>query len=98
VTKKEIGAAFSSLVPEGTVVKVDKAKKELVIRTDDGEKALQITSNTKGLENAKEGARVVVMFSKKGDQLEATEISASEAGPRTAPQAEREPVPPTTPR
>jgi hypothetical protein len=71
-------------IMEGTVLKMGKT--EIVVQTDKGEKqTLQVASNTKGLENAKEGARVKIEYSQKGDKLVATAISSSEASQPTAP-------------
>lgn len=67
---------------EGTVVKIDKQKNVLVIKTEEGEKSLEITGNTKGLENAIEGAQIKVEYSKQGNKLRASEINPSKSGTR----------------
>lgn len=61
---------------KGTVAKVDKAKNQLVLKTDRGEETLQITSSTKGMEHAKEGAKVTVKFSEKDGSPKVDEIVA----------------------
>jgi hypothetical protein len=74
-------------VMEGTVVK--KGKNEIVVQTEKGERhTLQIASNTKGLENAREGAKIKIAYSKKGNQLVASEISSSggDASEKSAPK------------
>ncbi len=88
--KKKIGATLVALMLaptlvlagqlEGTVVKMDKGKKEIVVKTESGEKKLQISSNTKGLENAKEGAKVMIEYSVKNNQLKARDIAPSKTG------------------
>jgi hypothetical protein len=49
----------------------------LVVKTKQGEKSLEITRDTKGLENAIEGALVKVEYSKKGNKLTANDINTS---------------------
>lgn len=96
---KKISAAFLALmlVPtlalaalmEGTVVKMDKGKNQIVVKTEQGEKTLKIAGNTKGLENAKEGAKVKIQYSEKGDQLVASEIFSGKADQNTAPEGKK---------
>ena len=59
---------------KGTVLKVDSAKNQLVLKTDRGEETLETTKATKGVEHAKEGAKVVVTFSEKDGQPKVSEI------------------------
>lgn len=59
---------------EGTVVKLDRGKNQIVVKTEEGEKTLRIAANTKGLDHAKEGAKVKIQYSQKGGQLVASEI------------------------
>lgn len=80
-----VPALALAVVLEGTIVKVDKAKQLMVVQTEEGQKTLQVTSNTKGLENAQEGAKVTINYRQTGNQLVAGEISASEASPKSAP-------------
>lgn len=93
MTRKMVAALVAlMLVPalalaesvEGTVLKVDAAKREIVVNTKAGEKTVQISTNTEGLENAMEGANVRIEYSKKGDRLIASKIT--EAAARTTPR------------
>ncbi len=63
----------------GTVVKVDKATDQLVVKTQRGEETLLLSSGTKGIGHAKEGAKVIVKFSEKDGQPRVTEIMPQEA-------------------
>jgi len=72
---------FADAELKGTVVKVDKAKNQLVVRTDKGEETLLLGKGTKGMENAKEGAKITIKYSEKDGQPRVTEISSQEGGP-----------------
>jgi len=61
---------------KGTVAKVDKAKNQLVLKTEQGEQTLEITKSTKGLEHAKQGAKVTVKFNEKDGSAKVDEIVA----------------------
>jgi hypothetical protein len=67
--------AFGQAELKGTVVKVDKATDLLVIKTQRGEETLLLSSGTKGVAHAKEGAKVIVKFSEKDGQPRVTEIA-----------------------
>ena len=54
---------------------VSKSEKELKVKVKDGEKTLLIGSKTKGVENAKDGAKVTIKYSEKDGKLSAEEIS-----------------------
>lgn len=54
---------------------VSKDEKTLKVKSKDDEKSLRIGSKTKGLENAKEGAKVTIKYSEKDGELRATEIA-----------------------
>ena len=60
---------------KATVVKSDKAKNQIVVRTDKGEQTLQL-KGVKGSEHAKEGARVMVKINDKDGKV--SEIVPSE--------------------
>ncbi len=60
---------------KGTILKVDKAKKHIVVKTDKGEETLEFNSGTKGMENAKEGSRVKIKYSEKSGDPRASEIN-----------------------
>lgn len=66
---------------EGTVVKIDRNKKEIVVDTNEGQKTVQIENNTEGVEKANEGARVTIQVSGSGDKLKARKIQVSMAEP-----------------
>ena len=61
---------------KGTVAKVDKAKNQLVLKTEQGEQTLEITKSTKGIEHAKQGAKVTVKFNDKYGSAKVDEIAA----------------------
>jgi len=71
---------FADVETKGTVLKVDRAKNELVVKTDRGEETLILSSNTKGVANAKEGAKVIIKFTEKDGQAKVTEILPQERG------------------
>ena len=54
---------------------VSKGEKEIKVKTKEGEKTLRIGSKTKGVENAKEGAKVTIKYTEKDGQLRASEIN-----------------------
>lgn len=60
---------------KGTILKVDKAHNRIVLKTERGEETLETTKTTKGVEHAKEGARVVVIFSEKDGAPKISEIA-----------------------
>jgi hypothetical protein len=65
---------------KGTVVKVDKAKNQLVVKTDKGEQTLLFGSSTKGMDNAQEGKMVTIKFTEKDGRPRVTEIAPQEGG------------------
>ena len=54
---------------------VSKSDKEIKVKTKDAEKTLLVGTKTKGLDNAKEGAKVTIKYSEKDGKLRAEEIS-----------------------
>lgn len=54
---------------------VSKDEKTVKVKTKDGEKTLRVGKSTKGIENAKEGAKVTIMYSEKDGELRASEIN-----------------------
>jgi len=54
---------------------VSKSDKELKVKVKDQEKTLLIGTKTKGVENAKDGAKVTIKYSEKDGKLRAEEIS-----------------------
>ena len=69
----------------GTVVKVDKDKKEITVKTDKGQETVAFTSATRGAEKAREGSRVMINFQQDGEKLVANEIAVSGADSKTPP-------------
>jgi hypothetical protein len=70
-----IPVALSAAEIRGTVLKVDQVEKRFVLRTERGEETFLTTKETKGIENAKEGANVMVTFSEKDGQPKVSEIA-----------------------
>ncbi len=70
-----LGSAAVAAELRGTVLKVKKTENQIVLKTERGEETLLTTKDTKGLENAKEGARVLVTFSEKDGQPKISEIA-----------------------
>ncbi|HEV8343492.1 MAG TPA: hypothetical protein VGR30_14060 [Candidatus Binatia bacterium] len=54
---------------------VTKGEKEIKVKSKDEEKTLRVGTKTKGMENAKEGAKVTIKYSEKDGELRATEIT-----------------------
>ena len=61
---------------KATVVKVNKDKNEIVVKTKDGEKTFKYGSKTKGIEHAKDGAKVTIEYEKKNGEMSATNVMA----------------------
>jgi len=68
-------AAVHAAEIKGVILKVDKAESRLVLKTERGEETLFTTKATKGMENAKEGAKVAITFSEKDGQPKISEIA-----------------------
>ena len=87
--KKKIAIAFlaATLTPiyvaaqekEFAVRVVSREQKEIKVKTKGAggwtQKTLSVDSKTKGIENAKEGAKVTVKYTEKDGQLKAIEIN-----------------------
>ena len=69
----------------GTVVKVDKDKKEIVVKTDKGQETVAFINTTRGAEKVREGTRVTINFQQDGEKLVASEIAIIGADPKTPP-------------
>ena len=65
---------FTDVELTGTILKVDKAENRLVVKTHRGEETLLLDKNTKGLENAKQGAKVLIKFTEKDGEPKVIEI------------------------
>jgi hypothetical protein len=70
-----IPAVLNAAEIRGTVLKVDQVENRFVLRTERGEETFLTTKETKGIENAKEGANVMVTFSEKDGQPKVSEIA-----------------------
>jgi hypothetical protein len=66
--------AWADAELKGTVVKVDRAKNQIVVKTAKGEETLGISKSAKGMENAQKGTKVTVKFSEPDGQSRVTEI------------------------
>jgi hypothetical protein len=77
-------ASALAAVMDGTVVKVDKDKKEITLKTDRGQETVAFTSSTKGAENAMEGTRITINYKQNGEKLVASEIEVNKADPKTS--------------
>jgi hypothetical protein len=70
---------------KGIVIRVDKATNQLILKTQRGEETLLLSSGTKGMAHAKEGAKVVVKFSEKDGQPRVSEIAPQGAETKELP-------------
>jgi hypothetical protein len=70
-----IPAVLSAAEIRGTILEVDQVENRFVLRTERGEETFLTTKETKGIENAKEGANVMVIFSEKDGQPKVSEIA-----------------------
>ncbi len=70
-----IPAVLSAAEIRGTILKVDQVENRVVLRTERGEETFLTTKETKGIENAKEGANVMMIFSEKDGQPKVSEIA-----------------------
>jgi len=80
------GIAFSEVELRGTVLKVDEVNNHLLLLTDRGEETFILDRNTKGIQNAKEGAKIIIKFTEKDGEPKVTEISPQNYGPETLPR------------
>lgn len=69
------GLAANAAELKGTVLKVKPSENQIVLKTERGEETLFTTKDTKGVENVKEGAKVIVTFSEKDGQPKISEIA-----------------------
>lgn len=60
---------------KGTILKINKVENRFVLKTERGEETFETTKSTKGIEHAKEGAKVTVVFSEKDGLPKVSEIS-----------------------
>jgi hypothetical protein len=62
---------------EGTVQKIDPAKKEIVLNTESGAETVAIGKITKGVKKVRVGDSVTIIYNKEGEKLEAITIDRS---------------------
>jgi len=70
-----VPTVLSAAEIRGTILKFDRVENRVVLRTERGEETFLTTKETKGIENAKEGANVMVTFSEKDGQPKVSEIA-----------------------
>jgi hypothetical protein len=70
-----VPTVLSAAEIKGTILKFDRVENRVVLRTERGEETFLTTKETKGIENAKEGANVMVTFSEKDGQPKVSEIA-----------------------
>ncbi|HEY2986832.1 MAG TPA: hypothetical protein VGL11_03840 [Candidatus Binatia bacterium] len=73
-------SAFADAELRGTVLRVNHAEKQLVVRTDKGEETLLFGSSTQGMGNAREGMKVTIKYSEKDGQPRVIAITPLEGG------------------
>jgi hypothetical protein len=69
----------------GTVEKLDKGKKQIMLKTAKGQEAVEFNSGTKGAEKVKVGDKIAVTYSQKGEKLLASEIIVAKGETKTSP-------------
>ena len=79
------GLAFSDVERKGTVVKLDEAANHLVVKTERGEETFILDKSTKGIHNAKQGARVTIKFTEKDGEPKVIEIVPQDDGASDTP-------------
>ena len=85
------GMGLAAAILEGTVVNVDKTKKEIVLKTDKGQESVVFNDATKGAERVKPGDDVRITFTQKGEKLVASEVVAGQGSQPTS-AADRPPT------
>ena len=75
ISVDQFGLAANAAELKGTVLKVKPSENQIVLKTERGEETLFTTKETKGVENVKEGAKVIVTFSEKDGQPKISEIA-----------------------
>jgi len=70
-----VPTVLSAAEIKGTILKFDRVENRVVLRTERGEETFLTTKETKGIENAKEGANVMGTFSEKDGQPKVSEIA-----------------------
>jgi hypothetical protein len=73
--------AFSvyAAVLEGTVTKVDKSKKQIMLDTKKGSETVEFNTDTKGVDTLKTGDKVKINYTGTGNNMKAESVEASSA-------------------
>ena len=66
----------SAALLEGTVAKVDKSKKQILLQTEKGQETVEFTSGTKGADKVKTGDKVKINYTEKSGKFVADAIDA----------------------
>lgn len=71
--------AFSvyAAVLEGTVTKVDKSKKQIMLETKKGSETVEFNTDTKGVDTLKTGDKVKINYTGTGKNMKAESVEAS---------------------
>ena len=69
-----LGAAEVGVKTKGIILKIDRTENRFVLKTERGQETFDLTKATKGIEDAKEGAEVTVLFSEKDGLPKVSEI------------------------
>jgi hypothetical protein len=62
---------------EGTVTKVDKSKKQIMLETKKGSETVEFNTDTKGVDTLKTGDKVKINYTGKGKNMIAESVEAS---------------------
>ena len=75
----------SAAVLEGTVQKIERAKRQILLNTESGTEIVALSRATKGAEKLKPGDKIRVIYTKKGAKLVAESIVPNKNGPPPLP-------------
>ena len=75
---------FAALM-EGTVEKVDQAKKQILLQTEKGQETVEFTAATKGADKLKAGDKVKINYTEKGGKFVADAIDPSKSSASPSP-------------
>lgn len=75
----------SAALLEGTVAKVDKSKKQILLQTDKGQETVEFTGGTRGADKVKAGDKVKVNYTEKSGKIVADTIDPSTGSAVLAP-------------
>ena len=72
----------SAALLEGTVARVDKDKKQILLQTEKGHETVEFSAGTKGADKVKAGDKVKVNYTEKNGKIVADAIDAVEGDDR----------------